>query len=249
MEKLKFPKSIKGYDCLGPCYDKGVSFIHPVTFTRHSNKKNYICPVKEYVVKENNKTTIYHTDLCNFTGNKQNNYTDSLLPTIDVNEKNFLELYYNIFELNDGIQYLTDKNYINILTKKRLIKCLFIVHGGEKYKNMIIIDDVFIQFFVDYLSKYIEDLYCSVYGYLVLEKSKIILSKNKDTYMDIKENKIEKINFIKNKFLNEESMSVYVTKYFKNYKKDANKNKDDDIIEKIINDFPVYIKNKIIASI
>jgi len=47
MNNTKFPKSIKKYDCIGPCYEPNTPILHPITLEHVYDSTYPFCPINE----------------------------------------------------------------------------------------------------------------------------------------------------------------------------------------------------------
>jgi hypothetical protein len=110
----KYPKSDKGYQCLGPCYDKYVTSVHPITFDVITSKNQY-CPVAGHqkFYPSENKFKITYQDECNQddkngTLDKNEEIYNNLLPYMEFNIKDFLSMFYEINTFEDGINWISN---------------------------------------------------------------------------------------------------------------------------------------------
>lgn len=149
MDQNKYQKSVHGYDCIGPCYDKGIDIIHPVTFRRHVNTDKKVCAVKEGSNLDTKR--IFYFDECLVVDTIVKDNVNQLLPLIEIDFNMFLRIYYEIYSLDDGILYLNKNPQLSLLTRKRIIVCLMNLFQFD------IFDDVIIRFFIDYFEKYIDE--------------------------------------------------------------------------------------------
>jgi len=122
----KYPKSDKGYQCVGPCYNKYVTSIHPITFDVITSNKPY-CPVNGFqkFYPSENKFKITYQDTCkNEDGetqlDKNEEIYNNLLPYMDFNIKDFLFQFYEIYTFEDGISWISNNSSINIKTRIRI---------------------------------------------------------------------------------------------------------------------------------
>lgn len=251
----KYPKSDKGYQCLGPCYDKYVTSVHPITFDVITSKNPY-CPVAGYqsFYPSENKFKITYQDKCNDDNNTTMSTNDeiynNLLPYMDFNIKDFLSMFYEINTFEDGINWISNNSELNIKTKNRIFECILNVFG----KNIDIVDNRIVDIVIDIVKSNINNnmthFYKSIkkYIYIDVKKNTVEIKKNivDDTNKETEKDNIIKTNFVIKTFINQDIMQKFLFKYFK-----IKKNEWDDIyehIDDINNEFEHYIINLIKVS-
>ena len=248
----KYPKSEKGYQCIGPCYDKYVTSVHPITFDVITSKNPY-CPVTGFqkFYPSENKFKITYQDTCKnedgeSTLEKNEEVYNNLLPYMEFNIKDFLSQFYEINTFEDGITWITNTTTDNIKTKIRIFECILNVFG----KNIDIIDNRIIDFFISIIkTNYITKIYKSIEKYIHIDdkKNKVYIDKNSsDDSKDNEKNNIIKTNFIIKTFINQDIIQKFLFKYFK-----IKKNNWDEIHDHIIDlieELDQYILNIIKLS-
>ena len=106
--KKKYPVSKKGHQCVGPCYYPGTGFTHPLylTYIKHNNKPH--CATNAYSVPGEEDKFI--SDVCLIPTHNEHSKDDlSLLilsPLVEFNEDYFLKIYYEIYSLEDAINWI-----------------------------------------------------------------------------------------------------------------------------------------------
>ena len=250
----KYPKSKNNKQCIGPCYKAGTWIVHPITLNYIQNKNDF-CPINETFIKNPNtgNEELHYMDVCfNATENKdvnvnvnvnkeiQNNLElDIINPNIVFDPSKFLKLYYNIYSFDNVINWLQDKNYTNIMTKKRIIECGFEVYG-EQFNIM---NKVITEFYIDIIKKkLINKLHDKLYKYIKIDDHKIMIKENQDNINDFY---IEKQNFIISNFINSEEINKFLTKTIS--QKNANNILSNT--DYFINLFAEHLENKIIITI
>jgi len=254
----KYPKSDKGYQCLGPCYGKYVTSVHPITFDLITSKNSY-CPVAGYqsFYPSENKFKITYQDECNKDStnsslDKNEEIYNNLLPYMEFNIKDFLSMFYEINTFEDGITWITNNNDTNIRTKIRIFECILNVFG----KSIDIIDNRIIDFVIDIIkTNYSQQIYKNIQKYIKIDgkKNSVEIDKDgngdrdkKEDIDDDKKKNIIKTNFIIKTFINQDIIQKFLFKYFK-----IKKNEWDDIhdhINDIITELEHYIINIIKVS-
>lgn len=245
-----YPRSKNGLQCVGPCYQAGTQIVHPETLEYTTNKNNPFCPVApwEFTDKDTGKKMILTTDECNRpTENKDLSGKEFeiniLTPTIDFNSTQFLKIYYNIYSFEDAISFITDKKYLPLLTRCRIINCALASYG----KDLNMIDHRVIDFFIELVNTlWIEELFHRLEKYINIDNGKISFGKNTDNNTN-KNNKNIIINFIKSKFVNNDEIMKFLMRYIK-YRKDVWDNIESHI-DNIKDDFIDYIENKVQITI
>lgn len=244
--KKNFPISSHGHQCVGPCYPKNTVIIHPVTLQLLTYDDAF-CPIslQEYNGKEykNALDTCFNPiDIKNISNE---NIQESIInPTIDFNCKYFLSIYNNIFTYDDFIVWLTKNKKESILTQKRIVECVLNIYG----KDIIIINDQLINFFVEIIKKlWIDYIYSEINKYIKVIHKKIIIvhpSKNK---LSLKDFIVERKNYILDNLLNKNEVEKFLIKYLSLNK--SNWDKITDHLKKIEDDLVIYLKNKLEISI
>lgn len=256
----KYPKSDKGYPCLGPCYGTRVTSIHPITFDVITAKNPY-CPVAGYqkFYPSENKFKITYQDNCtqdtkNDVLDKNEEIYNNLLPYMDFNIKDFLSMFYEINTFEEGITWIENNSDKNIRTRIRIFECILNVFGN----NIEIIDNRIIDFVINIIkTNYIQQIYKNIKKYIKIDEKKnsIEIDKDGDIKEDIKKEDIKKdikeddknivikINFIIKTFINQDIIQKFLFKYFK-----LKKNEWNDIHDHI-NDIIIELEHYIINII
>lgn len=239
-DNIKFPKSQSGLQCLSPCYPADLSTIHPITLRYYKPNFPY-CHVT-YNVNEN-PNGINEVDRCYnpISMKDYNNLSvDILIPMIDFNCNYFLVIFYNIKNLEEGMEYIEKKRYTSILTRARVVNCILKVYG----ENIEVVDQRLIDFFIELAKKkWINYIYDVIYKYVYADEKIVKFIDPKDNFLNYNDYKVERINYIISKFINFDEMYKYINKYL-NYRKEK-WNDIENYIDSIENDFIIYIENKI----
>ena len=164
-----------------------------------------------------------------------------LLPMIDFSDEMFLKIYYNIFSLESAIDWIYNNKHLPYYTIKRILDASF----NSFNMNESILNDQLLDIFMNIIKKYwIIDIYKEIKNYIHVDNNKqIYLKKNSDEKDKFK---IEKINFIIEKFVTYDSIQEILTKYIEKREKDE---LNLSHLENIKNSLIKFIKNKILSTI
>lgn len=212
----KYPKSKNNKQCIGPCYKAGTWIVHPITLNYIKNDHDF-CPINETIIKNpsTGQEELHYMDYCfdpkqnKDIGNKEyqlNLELDIINPNIVFDSGKFLKLYYNLYSFDDIINWLQNKNYLNIMTKKRIIECGFEIYG-EQFNLM---NNLITEFYIEIIKKkLIGRLYNKLFRFIKIQDNKILLKENND---NANENYIEKQNYIINNFVTIDELNKFLTK-------------------------------------
>ena len=245
----KYPKSVTGLQCIGPCYESNTVAVHPISLNIITSNNNF-CPTNESITHDKfdeNGTNIGDIDKCYIPTTNENSNSKELgisiiNPYIDFSPKFFLWTYYNIRSFDEAMNWLDENNYAPLENKIRIVKTTLSAYVS----NIEIMDQRFIDFFIILIKKkYISEIYNNIYNYIGKKNDSIIFMNPKNNKLEKKELLIERINFIVKLFVNIEESQKFLIRYFK-YKKDL---VVLNYIDDIINEFIQYILTKIKKSI
>ena len=244
MESNKYQTSKHGFQCLGPCYDKGTITIHPVTLEQFTDFTGPFCPVHDWEYKNLVTGEVEHLihDTCKKPDNKikEDQNTSIITPKIDFNCSNFLKMNYNINSMEDMLEWIEHNDHLPYYTVKRVIDCSWRAYGLSNY---ILDDRLVIHYIRIAKQKWLPDIYNTVGKYITVKNSKIYLT-DKETSLD--KNRIERMNFIIEKFINISIMSKFLSKFIEYYSSEDNK--DSSIVsytDELYDSFVRYIESKI----
>ena len=196
--KNKYPKSLTGQQCIGPCVKPEEVMLHPITLDYYTIKDDVgvdfclINPTNDpNIIKQhaeifnenniNNATCLGYIAPCKKSKNEnKKDLFDGqditfLFPEIDINCGKFLRIFYNIYSIENTLQYIKENQNIPKNTKIRLINCSWKEFGSNKDN----ITDLFVKFYWNYIRKYWMK---NFYNYL-----------GKSLFYDNKQNKVVKI--------------------------------------------------------
>lgn len=242
--------------CIGPCYPPGFKFIHPLTMNAIENKKENksICPINPYEnTDDNGKKEMIFFDECVDDGDNMNDANlqkdivyNLLNPDMLFDHKLFLLKFYNLTSYENILEWLKINEHLPISTKYRIIECMFVVF----WKQILIIDTTIINIHIELFTEHISHFYKKICKYIDVSNNKLIIAH---TELDNNEFLVERINFLKDKLINETEVSKFIVKYFENCKKNEEHNKKIFIEKfqkmKLIDNFLLYIENKLKLSI
>lgn len=213
-------KSSHNNKCISKCYSPGTNIVHPITLENVTHLDSSFCAVMPK--KENNKHIIlkkcdeYDSEM------QDDDKLNILHPLILFDNRDFLQTYYQINDINDFYFWLRTNKNIPIFTKLRLFECILSVFGDD----ISIVEPIFVETIIDIIKKYwIKMMYsklCKYIGYSSENEIQIMKpSKNKLT-------KIEKIDertkYIISTFITNQNLTNIINNYFNNKKKDDNLN-------------------------
>jgi hypothetical protein len=249
---LKFPKSISGRQCIGPCYYPNVEYAHPHEENAKINVNEPTCPIIKVYTKDDRKSIIY--DTCAKPTHRIYKYNDFKLNSLSKDSKiktdSFLKGYYDIYSFEDSLNFIHNNNVPRI-TKNRILNMSLEVYG----KNIVILDKKTIEFIIKYIIDNIHFILKEIKNYIhINEKTqKIYLSipdndnNTNTTDTDTDTDTDLKIEYIKTNFLIYVKMYKFIMKYIENKKNELNKNRNH--LGDIVKLLTIYIKNKIIKTI
>ena len=227
-KKLYPTSSIKGINCIGPCYEKLTkNIINPSSLINYRKPTINLCPTFPYIYNGN----VGHFAPCGEpTAGKQDVFS-MVLPTIGISSEYFINIYYNIKNLEGLLNWLDNNTNLPYRTKERVFNNGMIEYGND----ITIIDQRFVDH-ISYLLHYnLHKIYIPIREYIKVNKNNIELLN--PIYIDKKDRRIDDKNtiqlirqYIKDKFLNHEFIYKYVIKFVKYYKKNLTDKYITDIL-------------------
>jgi hypothetical protein len=250
MDKKKniYQKSMNNHRCIGPCYYPKTNVIHPVNLDKYINLNYSTCPTRNYIVKNEitGKDESKSWDKCENPTHKEDiaSVESLIILQSGFTKDFFLSNYYDINSFDDSIEWLNNNDYVFIDTKIRVINCALNVYGD----NIDLFDEKFIDFFITYIKeKYITYIYKKIYKNIGSNNTDIFIINEKKNNLKYEELKIERINFIAEKFINKYKIRGFYQK-FSMEKKYKFENYDDSLLL-LLNLFIEYIKKDIYNNI
>lgn len=235
----KYQKSKLGYQCVGPCYEPGSYFVHPIYLLRVKVKDEAVCPTNLYIKDKEN----YILDDCSVPTNKKKYdkelETSMLTPFLTFNPENFLKMYYEIFSFEDAIDWVNNNSHSPYFTRKRIINLSFKAYG----EGMEIIDNRIIDFLITFFEDNAYKVYIANYMYVGKADGKIqFINKDKNELL-FSEDKDKRMNLLIETFINQNELYKFLTWYFKHNVKSWDN--IEDHFYSMLNDFNKYISTKI----
>jgi hypothetical protein len=248
----KYPKSATGLQCIGPCYPKNKTSIHPIRMDIVSSNQYSYCAVNQFnkYNPEKQRTEEVIIDKCYNNNNSQNkvdsneNILNVIVPFMDFNLHQFLIIFYNIHTYEDGIEYISKNKSLSLSTLQRIYEAMLNVYASK----IDIIDNRTIDFVIILIKKeYTGIFYERLKKYIYVDKSNEEVYLKKNGQSDDNDNIVLKTNYIIKSFINPNDVSKFLFKYFKSRKNDFEDS--ENIIKNLMDDFCSYIINIIISSI
>jgi len=254
MEQLinikSYPKSINGMQCVGPCYKKNTKILHPIYLNVvTNNEKNFFCPIVEKKEIINGKKISTYVDECNeINYNKKNINIDSkfelLFPYIDFNPTIFLNLFYNINNFGEMIEWIYNNKYLPLDNKERIFN-LGLDSFIKNIEMIELIDNRVIDFLYElFMDKYLNKIVLPIFTYITIDDkyTQIKYTQEKETNETI----IIKTNYIKKNIITLDNIINFI-KYFKN--KNIKSNITNTYVNLIVDNFSNYIVDLIKKNI
>ena len=247
----KYPKSKNNFQCIGPCYQPNTSIVHPLTLEYITDLQNPFCPVKEwdYVDKTTGKTVVKSTDICyhptetkDLSGKEFE--MNILTPSIDFNDQQFLKIFYNIHSFEDAVDWIDLKKNSPLLTRLRIIDSAWNAYG----LNVNIIDHRIVDFYIEMAKKkWIPEIYNNINKYIHISDEKVMLGNPDDNKLSSKDDRVIRINFLIDRFINNDDMYKFLIRYLKHRKDEWDNTMSHSTNIKY--DLIKYIENKIKLTI
>lgn len=244
MDKTKinrYPKSVNGHQCVGPCYHHGVRYRHPIYMDKIYNDDGPACPVTLYK-NENGKDV--NADKCLVPTHKKEDTKEmeliGLTPYIAFNDDYFLNIYYGISTFEEGLSWINNNYELPTLTLSRIFNMSMKVYGN----GINIIDNRITQFIERFLKKKIDKISEKNLRYVGSKNSHIMLMKPRDNNDEkARANVKERQEYLSRMFINEDEIYKFMVKYFKGRKDEWSD--INDHVNRITNDMAEYIEQKI----
>jgi hypothetical protein len=246
--EAKYPKSKNNFQCVGPCFQPNTLIVHPLTLEYVTDRYYPFCPVREwsYIDNETGDKIMKTTDIClNPTESKDLSGKEfeinMLTPTVDFNDEQFLKIFYNIYSFDDAVTWIDNKTYTSpLLTRYRVMNSAWNAYGSE----IDIIDYRIVKFYIELAKKrWSSDIYKHLHKYVHILGQDVLLGDPDKNDLSYKDNAVIRINFLIDRFINNDEMYKFLVKYLK-HRKDEWENTIDHS-DSIKNDLIKYIENKI----
>lgn len=153
MNSLKKSKvsSVNNVECIGPCVPPGISYFHPIIQLVVHNDKYPTCPTQPYI---NERGVLVYVDICDDKYCEDFNLSDmtlkSVVPSLSMDPKTFLQLIYGITSFEDTINWIYNNDDIVLTTLDRILNCTWTIYINE-IPNIKL---MFIDFYKMFINKY-----------------------------------------------------------------------------------------------
>ena len=145
----KFPKSLHGKQCIGPCSKPNIWVVHPTTLEYFTNTNFPFCPTEAY--SKNNR--IYVDDQCirpseevDRTLIEMNMITTNIIFT----SKKFLKIYYDIYSFENAVFWIIKNKHKAIYTKLRILNSAWKAYGD----TIDVLNNQTINLYIDIIKQY-----------------------------------------------------------------------------------------------
>jgi hypothetical protein len=229
-DSVKYPKSVSGKQCIGPCYYADSTITHPITLEQIKSSANF-CPVHRYTYTQNNKTHVSIIDSCLFPTTNEADQSELfeanlIMPQIQFDSKYFIKIYYDLNSLDDAINWIDTNSNAPFKTKQRVFDHAMVVYGNQ----LTIIDHRLINFVNALMIRKMPKLYRHIRQYVEINEKTIQLVSEK-TYNDenpeneqstLSDQDKKKIHltteYIKEMFLGMDNIQQFLSKFLRYYK-------------------------------
>lgn len=219
MDNKKYPTSVNGRQCIGPCYDKDTWIVHPLTLEQTKNIDYPFCPINKTVEKKDGKTKEMYIDEC-YMPTESGTYSQRelemniLLPSIDFSCDNFLKIYYNIYTLDELFVWLNSNKNKPLRTRERIVECSW----SSYWKSMDTLDNRFIDFYIEMIKqKWIKYVYPIIDKNIVVKGDKVYVGHGDEGNRSDKA-KIKKINYFIKNYITPNNIHSLLEDYLQNNK-------------------------------
>lgn len=234
--KKKYPKTLRGDQCITPCYGAGQEFVHPITFQIVKEDKQ-VCGIQPH--------DDFQLGLCAVptTMNQDEINRELITPYINLDLGFLLSSVYGCKSFEEVLTYIENESHLPIETRMRIVDMGLSVFG----KNIIVLDPRFIEFIIKIVEiKYKKYIYKKNNKHIMFEKD-VAFFVRKQTTLSKKEHYSERITLMNEKFVNYNMVQTFLLKYFKTRQYDW-----ENIyypIKDIIISFAEFIEQSIIYSL
>lgn len=242
--KSKYPKSINNYSCIGPCYFPNTIVKHPVFLEQFTDENKPFCPTQEFQIENEitgKKEKKIH-DVCKDPSHKEDITTIESLVILQsgFTKDIFLSTYYDINSFDDAVEWIQNNSFTSTDTRTRIINAALNIYGDD----MDFINEDFIIFYIEYIKeKEIKNIYKNIHTNIGVLNNEIFIVKNKDNKLGYNDLKIERINYVVQKFITKNEIKKFFSRFFEKKKKIFEEY--DDILLLITGDFIEYIRKAI----
>jgi hypothetical protein len=228
--KDKYPISVNGQQCIGPCYYSKTKIIHPLTLEEIEGLDYNFCPVNTFVYtsKKTGKSTLLKTDDCYVPTSRETKMDDLLrnniiTPQFIFSSEYFVKIYYKINNLDDMFKWLDVNKNEPYRTKERVFNNSMVVYS----EHLNIIDHRLVYFINDMMIAQLPKIFRNIKKYLSVVGSnaskQVELINQNGTEKKIKKKDIRIVRkYIKDTFLGIENIHQFMSKVIRYYKEELN---------------------------
>jgi hypothetical protein len=243
----KYPISVNGHQCIGPCYQKGTKIIHPLTLEQIVVDEYNYCPTNTYVnIGSDGSRTTLENDMCHIPTSKTLQIDDNIVvPEITFSSEYFIKVYYKIDNIEGLLNWLDKNTHNPYKTKERVFDNAMCVYGND----LVIIDQRIVTYIDKAMYENLPKIYNSLKKYFVIRKDVIELQEpsnsNDNTIKDIREVSAIR-NYIKDNFLGSSNIHQFMSKFIRYYKEDLTKK---HLTSVLVGHMIDYINKKILVTL
>lgn len=229
----KYPKSIDGSQCVGPCYKAREIILHPVTLEWITDKHNSFCPINE---NDDGEVTKECAKISTIDANSKKDFDfEMLLPFVDLTPQRFLKLYYSIYSIDDAFTWHNEHMYLPLDTRIRVINNALNAYNNQLNNFKEPLTELLIETVKSKWNRYIYE-HINKYIYVDEKENKIIFVKPENNKLGKNDFYKERNNFIIDVLFSHKNINSFLSKTID--KKEFNiefikKNLTEYIIEKI----------------
>lgn len=246
----KYPKSVSGEQCIGPCYEGNRIITHPITLDVLTDPKNF-CPTNPFLKIDpvTNQRNILNYDRCYIPTQQNNSGTIDLdaqrqlmAPVFKFDSNYFLKVYYNIASFEDTVEWIDKNRNTPYRTTERVFNQTMLLHGD----SFSIVDHRLVKY-IDYVMNYNMPLIIrDTIGYISVENGDVVLTSpsNKTSYD--KEDADIIADYIRAKFMGDSNISKFLSKFLRYNFKDL---KSPEFTNLLVQRMIEYIQARIMATI
>jgi hypothetical protein len=248
MNNDDYPKSSKGFKCLGPCYKPNTWVLHPIILKLWTNKESPFCPTKRWIDRNpsSQKEDVMYFDKCfksTYDNEDRSIQMNIVFPKFGFGCEEFLKMYYNIYSFENGIDWLENNYHTSYYTKIRILECMWAIFGNNKE----IINERLMLLYRELIKKYwTNELYNKFKKYVIIDNNeKIYFGKdNMKKILNNDNKKIATVNFLIKKLLTNNNIYKVLNAHIEEYSQ--NWNNISSHVEHIQHSFFEHLENIII---
>jgi len=251
--KTKYPVSVNGYQCIGPCYPANTTARHPITLDEINDEFNF-CPTDGHVKQDpkTGKTNVIFSDKCyvpTITKGDNGLYLDektiemTVTPKIKFSSDFFIKIYYNINSLEELLSWLDSHDKDPYRTKERVFNTGMMVYSD----NINIIDNRLVKFVDQIMVKNLPQIVRHVKKYFIVSNDTIKLITPNNSENNMTKTQISKLRlYLKEHFFGMNNIQTFLSKMLRYYRDDF---KQKELSKIMTNHMIEYIIKKITITL